>query len=68
MTFCVSGDTQAIKATARWGQYLRVESEQLVEREVRQSQAGLEAASPWWLENHHAQGRPLWAVSRGRRA
>ena len=26
MTFCVSGDTQTIKATARWGQYLRVEN------------------------------------------
>ncbi len=26
MTFCISGDTEALKVTARWGQYDRVES------------------------------------------
>src|SRR5690606_6605827 len=30
MTFCVNGETKAIRATARWGQYLKQESEHLV--------------------------------------
>lgn len=30
MTFCVSGEVKTILATARWGQYLKVESEHLV--------------------------------------
>jgi hypothetical protein len=30
MTFCVSGEVKSIQATARWGQYLKVESEHLV--------------------------------------
>lgn len=30
MTFCVNGETKAIRVTARWGQYLKQESEHLV--------------------------------------
>ncbi|MDY0167607.1 MAG: DISARM system helicase DrmA [Thermoguttaceae bacterium] len=30
MTFCVSGDINRIQTTARWGQYIKVESEHLV--------------------------------------
>ncbi len=30
MTFCVSGDTEALKITARWGQYDRIESQNLL--------------------------------------
>ncbi len=30
MTFCVSGEVKTIQAAARWGQYLKVESEHLV--------------------------------------
>jgi hypothetical protein len=30
MTFCVSGEVKSIQATARWGHYLKVESEHLV--------------------------------------
>jgi hypothetical protein len=30
MTFCVSGVVKTIQAIARWGQYMKVESERLV--------------------------------------